>query len=101
MAWEFQQRFRKFWEENLPEKEAALLLGVTMGGRGRLSRELKNACIRAGVYHIMVVSGQNVALLISLVIGLLRLFRVPARHALWVCAGPAIFYAVVVGADRG
>lgn len=99
LAWVFQKRFHAFWEERLPGEEAPLLLGICVGGRGRLSADLKAACIRAGVYHIMVVSGQNVALIISLGIAVLQVLRIPPRYGFWICFGPLVFYATLVGAD--
>src|SRR5262249_42946476 len=60
---------------------------------------LKEACIRAGVYHIVVVSGQNMSLIVALGVSLLLLFQVPRRHALWLCFVPIVFYTTAVGKD--
>ncbi len=98
-AWDFHQRFKQFWFDHLPEDEAALLSCITMGSRGILPVEIKNKCIRAGVYHILVVSGQKMALIIALGVAFLQLIRVPRRRAFWVCCGPVLFYASAVGAD--
>ncbi len=98
-AWRFQRRYRAFWEERLPERHAALLVGVTVGGRGILPADLKEACIRAGVYHIMVVSGQNMSLIVNLGLVLLLALAVPRRHAFWICLPLVIFYTVAVGSD--
>jgi len=98
-AWGFHCRYREFWERHLPWDEASLLLGVTIGARGILPKRVKEACIRAGVYHIVVVSGQNMSLIVSLGVSLLLLARVPRRHAFWVCLTPIIFYTAAVGSD--
>jgi competence protein ComEC len=98
-AWRFHQNFKRFWFDRLPFDEAALLCGITMGSRGVLPSGIKNQCIRAGVYHILVVSGQKVALIIALGVACLRLLRVPRRWAFWICTGPILFYAYAVGAD--
>ena len=79
--------------------EASLLLGITLGARGTLPASLKEACIRAGVYHIVVVSGQNMALIVGLGVSFLLIMRIPKRHALWACALPVIFYTSAVGGD--
>src|SRR5947209_7745936 len=65
-SWAVHRRYRAFWERALPPAEAALLLGTTMGARGVLPSSIKEACIRAGVYHIVVVSGQNMSLIVGL-----------------------------------
>src|SRR5205823_997001 len=83
----------------LPPDEAAILCCMTVGSRGILPQTIKQQCIRAGIYHILVVSGQNMALIILLGVGLLRLLRVPRRRALWISLAPIIFYTCAVGAD--
>jgi competence protein ComEC len=98
-AWTFHKRYRAFWERFLSPEESALLLGTTIGARGILPRPIKEACIRAGVYHIVVVSGQNMSLIVGLGVSLLLALQVPRRHALWICAFPIIFYTAAVGGD--
>jgi len=98
-AWEFHNAFRQYWLATLPYKEASLLLGMTLGARGTLPPEMKDDCIRAGVYHIVVVSGQNMSLIIGIGLAILSLLRVPKRWSLGVCALPIIFYTLAVGAD--
>jgi len=99
LAFRFHHAFRQFWEARLPEDAAALLLGITIGAREGMSKQLKDACIRAGVYHMVVVSGQNVGMIILAIAALFTALRVPRRHLLWVCAVPIIFYALAVGSD--
>lgn len=98
-AWVFHKRYRAFWESALPPEEAALLLGTTIGARGVLPRSIKEACIRAGVYHIVVVSGQNMSLIVGLGVSLLLVLQVPRRHAIWLCFVPIVFYTAAVGGD--
>lgn len=98
-TWRVRQRYCAFWRQTLPESEAELIIGLTIGGRGILSPDFKTACIRAGVYHIVVVSGQNVAMVIALGLWFFRAARGSRRWA-WVVAGPPIvFYAQLTGAD--
>src|SRR5262249_50182482 len=98
-AWVFHRRYCQFWTRVLPWEEATLLLGMTVGARGILPKSVKEACIRAGVYHIVVVSGQNMSLIVGLGVSMLAMLRVPRRHALWICAAPIVFYTVAVGGD--
>jgi competence protein ComEC len=100
LSWSYRQQFSAFWMNVLADdQDTGLLLGITLGAKGMLSREMKQLCIRAGVYHIVVVSGQNMALIVSLGLAILRLLRVPPRWNLSVCAAPILFYAAVVGYD--
>ncbi len=98
-AFQFHHAFRRFWEARLAPDAAALLLGITIGAREGLSKELKNACIRAGIYHMVVVSGQNVGMVVLCGMFVSSLVGIPRRRLLGVCAGPLIFYALAVGTD--
>src|SRR5205814_181709 len=49
----------------LPESSAALLAGLLLGERTALPGETDEAFRRAGVYHVLAVSGFNVALVAS------------------------------------
>jgi len=98
-SWVFHRNYRAFWERMLPWDEANLLVGITMGARGVLPAAIKEACIRAGVYHIVVVSGQNMSLIVGLGVSFLLMLQVPRRHALWICLAPIVFYTAAVGGD--
>ncbi len=98
-AWSFHQRMKDFWFDHLPPDEAAMISCITMGTRGIMPLEIKNQCIRAGVYHILIVSGQNVALIITFGVACLRILRIPRRRAFWICCLPILFYTAAVGAD--
>ena len=39
-AWRFRQRFEDFWETRLTSDDSALLLGITLGARGRIARRV-------------------------------------------------------------
>ena len=52
-----------------PEHEALACAYGYCYARGVLPKPLKEACIRAGVYHIVVVSGQNMSLIVGLGVG--------------------------------
>ena len=82
----------------LPPASAALLAGLLLGDRTELPRDIDDAFRRAGVYHILAVSGFNVALLAGGVFAALALVRVPRRAvaaiAIPLVAGFALFRAL-------
>ncbi|MBI3628166.1 MAG: DNA internalization-related competence protein ComEC/Rec2 [Candidatus Rokubacteria bacterium] len=83
----------------LPPVSAALLDGLLFGERVGLPPEIDDAFRRAGVYHILAVSGFNVALLAASVFALLALLRIP-RRAIAIVAIPVVAgFALVVGAE--
>jgi competence protein ComEC len=83
----------------LPPASAALLAGLLLGDRTDLPRDIDAAFRRAGVYHVLAVSGFNVALLAATVwtlggfLGLAR--RASAVTAILV----VVAFALVVGPE--
>jgi competence protein ComEC len=66
-------------QRHLPPASAALLAGLLLGERTEFPPAADEAFRRAGVYHILAVSGFNVALLASAVFLGLSLLRLPRR----------------------
>ena len=84
-------------QRHLPPASAALLAGLLLGERTEFPPAADEAFRRAGVYHILAVSGFNVALLASAVFLGLSLLRLPRRLVAAVAIGLLIGFALVVG----
>ena len=83
----------------LPETSAALLAGLLLGERRTLPRETDESFRRAGVYHVLAVSGFNVALLAALGVRRPRAcvgMPAPRRGRAWPAA-VLVAFALVVG----
>ncbi len=110
--------FRRGLSINLSPQQSALLRAVELGERGDISRErfsdglnVRDAFTRAGLAHLMALSGQNVALLVGaltwLLARLLPLRFAPLRYPLMLGAlagflwlvgpSPSITRAVLMG----
>src|SRR5437899_1957326 len=81
----------------LPPASAALLAGLLLGDRAELPRDIDDAFRRAGVFHVLAVSGFNVALLAAAVWALCRLLRLPRRASAAIAIVVVIGFALVVG----
>jgi competence protein ComEC len=81
----------------LPPTSAALLAGLLLGERSALPPASDEAFRRAGVYHILAVSGFNVALLAGAVFGGLAVCGVSRRGAAAAAALALVGFALVVG----
>jgi competence protein ComEC len=81
----------------VPGASGALLAGLLLGERSALPPESDAAFRRAGVYHILAVSGFNVALLAGAVFGGLALCGVPRRGAAGAAGVALVGFALVVG----
>jgi competence protein ComEC len=83
----------------LPERSAALLAGLVLGERSALPPETDEAFRRAGVYHVLAVSGSNVALVAATVFVSLSLLGVPRRLTALVAGAVLAGFALVVGSQ--
>jgi len=82
---------------HLPTTSAALLSGLLLGEKTGLPPEASEAFRRAGVYHILAVSGFNVALLASSVFLVLSTLGVPRQVTAVVAGAALVGFALVVG----
>ena len=83
----------------LPEPESALAGGILLGEKQSLGGHITEAFRRAGVIHIVVLSGYNVSIVIAAV--LFIALRVLPRTAALVLAGSAIIlFAIMTGASE-
>jgi competence protein ComEC len=81
----------------LPPASAALLSGLLLGERRALPPEIDEGFRRAGVYHVLAVSGFNVALVASAVFLLARLIGFGTRSAAAGAAVAVVGFGAVVG----
>lgn len=95
-------------ERSLPEPESALARGILLGERASIPRDLTDDLNRAGISHLVAISGWNVALVAGFSVGALAwlLGRRPAVaaamlivvvYALFVGASPSVLRAAVMG----
>jgi competence protein ComEC len=94
----------------MPAREAELARGFVLGDDEGIDAQTKEDFRRAGLSHLLAVSGQNVTLLALLAMPLMAAFGIPLRERLvWVLglivvyvplagAGPSIQRAGVMGA---
>jgi competence protein ComEC len=82
----------------MPAREAALARGFVLGEDGDLDAATVEDFRRAGLSHLLAVSGQNVALLGLLAMPLLALFGMPLRtRLLWIVAAIAVYVPLAGG----
>ncbi|MEX2446840.1 MAG: ComEC/Rec2 family competence protein, partial [Dehalococcoidia bacterium] len=85
-------------ERALPEPEAALAAGVLVGERGTLPSDTVEELRVTGTTHLVVVSGQNIALLLGVAVAVLTAVLSRRRAAL-VALTLLVPYVVLVGGD--
>lgn len=81
----------------LPGQEGALLVGLMLGGRQGLPKDVQNAFNDAGIVHILAVSGMNVSVVVGVIWLLLGVFGVRGWWRFGVGAGVVGFYVLLAG----
>src|SRR5205814_4966517 len=96
-------RVRRFalaaFAERLPPASAGLLGGLVLGNRTALPADVQDAFRSAGVFHILAVSGFNVALLAGAVWTLVRAVGGGRRAAAGIGIAAVLGFAAVVGPE--
>lgn len=82
----------------LPPEEATFLSGLTIGAKGLFSQELKDAMQKSGTTHLVALSGQNISILVFVVMTLL-LTAMRRRTAFIVATFTITGFVIMTGAE--
>jgi len=83
----------------LPGTERALVVAMVTGDRSGIDETTAEAFRASGTYHVLALSGAQVALVAALLAAALRLLLVRPWLQAAATAGAVAFYAVLVGGD--
>ena len=86
------------WVAPHGETAAAIVTAVLIGDRAGLPDDVRSRLQAAGTYHVIAISGGNIAILAALVIGLLAAVAVRGRPASLLAIGALMAYAQVAAA---
>ena len=78
-------------------QSAAVATAILIGDRGALDPEVERRLQEAGTYHVIAISGGNIAILAGLVLWLLRWLRVGAGSAAAAAIAVLVAYAFIAG----
>lgn len=91
------ERFARDLVPGLEGERRGLVLGFVLGEDEGLSDELRQSFRRSGLYHLLAVSGQNIAFLVAGVLGVAWLCGIPRRLAEVLALTTIAAYVLVVG----
>ena len=95
---EIRARAERALGSGMPVREAALARGFVLGEDERIDAATVEDFRRAGLSHLLAVSGQNVALLALLAMPLLAALGMPLRARLvWILAAIAVYVPLAGG----
>jgi len=83
----------------LPGPEEGLVRAMVLGDRSGVDEPTAEAFRTAGTYHVLALSGAQVALLAAVLLAGLRGLGAPPPAVAAVISATLVFYAVLVGAD--
>lgn len=83
----------------VPEPYASLGGGIVIGGKSGLGNELKDAFTRAGLIHIIVLSGHNVMVVAEWIMALLAFTKLSRRTSLGAGAFAILIFVGIAGAS--
>lgn len=93
--------FRLFLEEKIktlyPKKEAGILLTMILGNKSNLDNEVKNLYQKAGILHILSVSGLHISILGYGFYKVLRKIHIPVFVATLICVFWIGSYGIMIG----
>ena len=97
------QVFRAFVGRSIsrlfPPKEAGLLLGLVMGDDSRLDPGLSRDFQATGLGHLLVVSGENVAMVLAPILALAAWLGLARWPRFLLAVGTVAFFVVLTGAE--
>ncbi|MFH0876913.1 MAG: ComEC/Rec2 family competence protein [Candidatus Omnitrophota bacterium] len=96
----FKQKLKDAIRPHVGAEEGKLLAAMLFGERDGVPGHVKDSMIRAGTWHIMVVSGAHTALVAALLLILLKVLRFPRKARFWLCIGLLIGYCLLTGASN-
>jgi len=91
------ERFAHDLVPGLSGERRGLVLGFALGEDEGLSDGLRQSFRRSGLYHLLAVSGQNIAFLVAGVLGVAWLCGIPRRLGEVLALGTIAAYVLVVG----
>ncbi len=77
-------------------RSAGVAAAILLGDRTGLDQDDERRLQEAGTYHVIAISGGNIAILTAVCLGVLRLARVPGRAAAMVTLSVLLIYGHIV-----
>jgi competence protein ComEC len=97
------QLFREFVGRSIkslfPLKDAGLLMGLALGDTSALDAGLARDFQATGLGHLLVVSGENVAMVLAPILGLASWMGLRRWARIGLASGTVIFFILVTGAE--
>jgi len=94
-----QKKIEEYFPSSFPvsiSSQGAVLEALLLGARGRMDSETNTALQKAGLYHLIAISGAHIAIISFLLFSVFKLLRFPTRFNYLLLMVFLIFYAALV-----
>ena len=91
------KKIKNYFAKFLPPAETGLLIGLLAGDRSSIPDSLQSGFRRAGIVHVLAISGFHVVLLSGMVLLLLKATRMPHKFARMAAICLMLLYAPIAG----
>lgn len=95
--YDLRRKMLRQMEAHVKAPYCGVLQGITLGERAFLDKDVQEAFVRSGTYHILAISGLNVSMVAAILYFLLRLLRIPLRLRAGLTIIWVILYAFLAG----
>ncbi len=90
-----QQQVNELWSE----PQSSLMAGLLYGARAGFSQEINDSFNRAGITHIVAISGYNINVVASVMMSVLLLAGLNRKRAFWLAVFGIIIFVLFTGAS--
>lgn len=87
-------------DASYPKDEAQILKAILIGKSGNLEKDIKEFYQKAGIVHILVVSGAHIALIVASLKAMLDKLKISKRYYNFILITLIIIYVYVAGAGE-
>ena len=95
----FKRQINNLTQRLWNEPQSTLAAGILYGERSGFDDELKSDFSRAGITHIIAVSGYNITIIVWILMGVLIWAGFYRRQAFWVCLCLIFLFVIFTGAS--
>lgn len=97
--YKFKNKLENVFKNNLPEPQASLLAGITLGSRSGLPKDVLDDFSRTGTSHIVALSGYNISAIALFVMSILGYFMLSRNISFWVSLLVIGIFVLMTGAS--
>jgi competence protein ComEC len=95
--YKFKDYARRTFIKNLNAPHAALAIAMTLGDKQGIPQELRQVFARAGISHVIAISGMHIGIITALVLVIINQFALKRRLSYILSCGFLFLYIIMVG----